>query len=801
MKIIECYIENFGKISARGYSFKDGLNCIKEDNGSGKTTLAVFIKVMLYGMSDTKKTSLEENDRKHYLPWGGGACGGSLTFSVGEKTYRIQRSFAPKAADDSFALYDTATGRVCADFGENLGEELFGIDVDGFERTVFLSERSLTPKSDNKTISAKLSDLVGCDGDIGGMDNALKNLENQRKFYQKKGGSGEISDIKAKISDTNKRIDALNKTEEALAEAEKKLGELSKELSVARQNSAELARKREKASIKAADNGYETRCKELESALADNVAKRSRLLEIFGGKIPSFNEIDQAAYKSTEAKNLLQRQSEGAENKRYRELLDFFGGQPSSEDIERIKYKVKELEDIKARENSPAARRAKELFARRVPSGEEIREISRLQKKKIGRISSGVFIICALLCVAGAITGLLISPALFSLCAFGALIAIVTAITVSASKNKSKKKADEFFLSVTEKLPTDSKETHRMLEEMLLLLPEAEGLADGEYIKGLEDEICLFNSRFNSHDDDCISVAKEIIEKHSELTALAMADRYLRENKEDTLRRAEILRTEVAEFLSGFKLTDAEPFSQLREALTELNRLSSEISSKETEIATLKSKRALGEDGVKEAKEELARIDDENEALNEKIALLNREYTLTERACRTYSEELECRDELVMRLGELEETLAKTKENYDIILQTKKYLQAACDSMTSRYIGKTKESFVKYTELIGGAKEDRFEMDTDFGVSKIEGAATKTVDAYSRGTKDLYNLASRLALVDSLYDQEEPFIIMDDPFTALDDSKTKAALELLEKLAKERQIIYFTCSRSRALKS
>ena len=47
MKLIECYVENFGKISRQKFSFKDGLNCMTEDNGSGKTTLATFIKVML----------------------------------------------------------------------------------------------------------------------------------------------------------------------------------------------------------------------------------------------------------------------------------------------------------------------------------------------------------------------------------------------------------------------------------------------------------------------------------------------------------------------------------------------------------------------------------------------------------------------------------------------------------------------------------------------------------------------------------------------------------------------------------
>lgn len=798
MKIIGCYIENFGKISAREYSFKDGFNCIKEDNGSGKTTLAAFIKVMLYGMSDTKKASLEENDRRHYLPWGGGACGGSLTFSAGGKTYRIQRSFAPKAADDSFALYDTATGRLCDDFGENVGEKLFGIDVDGFERTVFLSERSLTPKSENKTVSAKLSDLVGCDGDIGGMDNALKNLDNQRKFYQKKGGAGEISDIKAKISDTNKRIDALNETEEALVSAEKKLDALASELADARSRSAELIAQREKASIKAADNGYEKRLWELEASLKENVSKRDRLLEFFGGNVPSFNEIDEAAYKSTEASNLFRVENEAAGSKRYRELLEFFGGEPIREEAERIKKKISELEESEAKEGSDEVKRARGFFAGRVPSRGEIEKISLLQKKIRSKGGAVAFVICTLLCLAGVVTGILVSPALFSLCAVGIVTAVITAIVKVASRKKAKERINAFVLSVTQREPSNSKEAAELIEEMLSLLPLTESLVSIEYINSLRAEICQFNQRFVTDSEDCLATAKEIMEKQAELTALALADRYLKENKEEAVRRAELLKSEVAAFLSGFKLTGAEPFSQLRQSLTEFNRISGEISSKEAEISLMKSKLALGEDGVKEAKEEFVRIARESAELNEKISLLNREYTLTERACKTYADELDGRDELVMRLGELEDALERNKANYEVILLTKKYLQTACDNMTSRYIGKTKESFVRYTELIGGGGEERFEMDTDFGVSKIEGASTKGVDAYSRGTRDLYNLASRLALVDSLYDREQPFIIMDDPFTALDDGKTKAALKLLQQFAKERQIIYFTCSESRA---
>ena len=67
MKLVELYIENFGKISEYKHTFSDGLNIIKEDNGYGKTTITVFIKAMLFGLGDTRKTKLELNERKHYI--------------------------------------------------------------------------------------------------------------------------------------------------------------------------------------------------------------------------------------------------------------------------------------------------------------------------------------------------------------------------------------------------------------------------------------------------------------------------------------------------------------------------------------------------------------------------------------------------------------------------------------------------------------------------------------------------------------------------------------------------------------
>lgn len=90
MKLIKCYIENFGTFHQYSHNFQDGLNIIKENNGFGKTTFATFIKSMFYGLENRKT---EKTNRKLYAPWQGGTYGGNIEFEINEKKYRIERTF------------------------------------------------------------------------------------------------------------------------------------------------------------------------------------------------------------------------------------------------------------------------------------------------------------------------------------------------------------------------------------------------------------------------------------------------------------------------------------------------------------------------------------------------------------------------------------------------------------------------------------------------------------------------------------------------------------------------------------
>ncbi len=801
MKLIECYVENFGKISKARFNFNSGLNCIKGDNGWGKTTLAAFIKVMLYGMSDTKRLSLEENDRKHYLPWQGGTCGGSLTFSAGGKTYRIERTFAAKATDDTYALYDTATGKLSSDFPDGVGEGLFGIDSDGFERTVFLSERALTPKSDNKSISAKLSDLVGCDGDIGGMDDAMKVLEDRRKFYHKKGGSGELSAVKGQIDELTRRLNALSEMEAEVEKAHLKMRDLSARIEVARADAKVILAEREKATIRAAEVNHEKQYKEMKASLEDSIRRRTIVCEVFGADIPSFDDINEASYKATEAKNLLQSATDTPEIREFKALAEKYDGRVDKAQVDGARDAIAALRMSKEKQADPRLVKAKKIFCGMIPSAAAIEDMERLVGSKIKTPVGLIFAyIPFIACVIAGVVLQSLQSILIPAGVVGIMAMLIVGLVLSGKAKKQRQaKIDDFFKSVSGVKVAGDEEALARIRDMKELLPIMEecGRDNTDQYKRAIDLLLGLFPEYNGKDP--IISAESIIKEYERYTTLAVAERYMSGDRTARATRAAMLKADADRFLARFKTRSQDPFGELRYALTEYERLTAEILAKRDEMNKLESLFKLGEGSQRQAEMDIEALDkrrSENESL---VAELRREFTLTERMYHTYLEELDGRDELSMRRSELEEALARHEDNYQTVVMTKKYINLAKDNLTVRYLGKTKASFIKYAEKIGGITGESFEMNTDFGVTKQEGGSTKSVEAYSRGTRDLFNLAARLALVDSLYEKEKPFILLDDPFTSFDDGKTDAALKLMKEFAKERQVIYFTCAKSRSV--
>lgn len=294
MKLLRLHIENFGTLADYDLELREGLNLLYQPNGWGKSTLAVFIKAMFYGLPTSSKRSLDENERKKYTPWQGGVYGGSMEFVCEKGAFRVERFFAAKESGDTFALYDLATNLPSNAFSASLGEELFGIDADGFERTTYLSQRDIGSAGGNNSISAKLGNLLDDVDDIGSFDEALSALEKRRRFYVMTGNRGAIADAEQEKLGKTQELERLTRVREAMQAQEEEHRACSEEIA-ARQKLLDGTREqlREAATMRerAAQIEHKNRMMEELAALTQ---QKKTIKEAFGGLIPTASEYAEA---------------------------------------------------------------------------------------------------------------------------------------------------------------------------------------------------------------------------------------------------------------------------------------------------------------------------------------------------------------------------------------------------------------------------------------------------------------------------------------------------------------------------
>ncbi len=229
MKLRRCYIENFGKLQQFEYQFSDGLNIINKLNGWGKTTFATFIKVMFYGFETSNKRAISENERKKYYPWQGGKFGGNLEFEINGEIYEIERFFGIKDKDDTYKLYNKTTNCESNDYSSNIGEEIFKIDRQAYERSTYISGEEISVEI-NDSLSAKLSNILESDNDINSSEEAIERITTIMKEYKKTGNKGQINELETKISNKNRELEYALKTEELVKERNEKIEQIKQQI-------------------------------------------------------------------------------------------------------------------------------------------------------------------------------------------------------------------------------------------------------------------------------------------------------------------------------------------------------------------------------------------------------------------------------------------------------------------------------------------------------------------------------------------------------------------------------------------
>ena len=143
------------------------------------------------------------------------------------------------------------------------------------------------------------------------------------------------------------------------------------------------------------------------------------------------------------------------------------------------------------------------------------------------------------------------------------------------------------------------------------------------------------------------------------------------------------------------------------------------------------------------------------------------------------------------------EKIQKLEHKLRILKLTQGYLQVAKENFSSRYMTQIQDAFRKYYGMINPSGKQSYELDANLNI-KVRDNGLHDIRLLSEGYQDLVGLCRRMAMIEAMYDQEKPFLVLDDPFVNLDDKKLAGAKDFLNQISTEYQVIYFTCQQGRA---
>jgi len=794
LKLLRIHIDNFGKINDLDLEFSDGINVIKEPNAWGKSTLAAFIKVMFYGFDAKKIPGAPEKERAFYTPWQGGVYGGELDFAVGSRKYRISRTFGTSEKKDVCHVYDLETMLESVDFAGNVGELLFDLDSNSFKRSVFIAQNDCASQTSD-AINAKLGNLAENTNDINNYETAQERLKNQMNGLNPHRVTGSIKKRKAVIAELENELKGYSAAVSSLEE----LGTYCKE---AEENKAKLIQERENLAGQLRLASEDSRRRELQKQYLDictEAVQKLEVLETFSETFPigapdevQFARVIKSAREIEEKRmHLAHLRFSEPEAEQYEKLASMFGNAiPTEVEIDTIINRFSKVADVKEDKfKLNAELQEKERYSMVVEPLPD-----KPKSTNMFTILGTVFVILGGLAFGLAITAYFTFnlPPFYM---FGGVGLLLVATVMFVLANLNYKRAMSRY---EEELSRFKQRQQDEIDEIEQL--KNERLGKENQITDMEEEVRQFLEKYSVY-CGVTGYSGALYELKSQ------AKEYLRlkerlKDQEQIEYECRDLTADIETFCNDWQLNiDPENTADLIGLQTEAAKYRSAVEAAQY----AGNKKALFEksndmndvETQMEAPAELDDINNEISQFDERIENVRATIDQYHRQIEEMREQLDRLDEIRLELDETLAVQAEEQHRYDVITKTQELLSIAREQFTSRYMAPISNAFRKYYNRIIETQGDDWVIDASISLKRREMGELRTVEHLSVGYQDLIGVCMRLALVDAMYQEEKPFLVLDDPFVNLDEEKTVRGMELLNFVAEEYQTIYFTCHNSR----
>ena len=308
--------------------------------------------------------------------------------------------------------------------------------------------------------------------------------------------------------------------------------------------------------------------------------------------------------------------------------------------------------------------------------------------------------------------------------------------------------------------------------------------------KEIDDYFSIYNFTDGDFDKRLSDLRKELNLYATLKNTLKELDKQNEGVKEKLAEHERTIDNFCAKYHFDKQITDH--IRELGEDVTEYGQAERDYAENIKKAKQLKEEKKLDVRPVAPESDETEKIKERITDINKNISTLNLDIS----DCETEAEKL---DDLYAEKQQHTELLKKYKHNHDLLIWAAELLQEADKHLKDRYIAPIKNNFVNYAGLLETALGERVTMTPNFEIRYERNGIERSEKHLSAGQRSICAFCFRMALIDNMYTEEKPFLILDDPFVNLDQKHMDRVKEMLKKISEKLQLIYFTCHESRAI--